>query len=267
MLRAPPAPWVCAAAVLSAAAALWRLASRRDRRLADVTLRLAPQPDPQLAHVAASLAKLLSEAALATGIAGETAATGGAEKPAETATGIATTGGAGKPAETAIGAEAEGERETAAGCVAALRRIIRDPQLLPVAALAEDSLRVFRVHRALAARPSRALWIRFTVQYNLFAGSVMALGSPAHAARLAAMHAAGELGCFALTERAAGVLSGLKIDTTATWDEARGVFGACARSPSPSATGQVYGRRCWGLLLRGGLFNPPCFIGPPPPPV
>jgi acyl-CoA oxidase len=65
------------------------------------------------------------------------------------------------------------------------------------------------------------------VQCNLFAGSVIALGAPAHATRLAAMHAAGELGCFALTERDAGVLSGLKIDTLATWDPVRGGFGAC----------------------------------------
>jgi hypothetical protein len=46
--------------------------------------------------------------------------------------------------------------------------------------------------------------IRFTVQFNLFAGTVLELGGPGHLAMLEDMQAAGTLGCFALTERLAG---------------------------------------------------------------
>jgi hypothetical protein len=46
--------------------------------------------------------------------------------------------------------------------------------------------------------------IRFTVEYNLFAGTVLELGGPAHLAALERMQADGTLGCFALTERLAG---------------------------------------------------------------
>lgn len=50
---------------------------------------------------------------------------------------------------------------------------------------------------------------RFTVQYNLYAGSVVALGSDAQRASLYATQANGALGCFAFTEASAGVMSGL----------------------------------------------------------
>ena len=51
--------------------------------------------------------------------------------------------------------------------------------------------------------------IRFTVQFNLFAGTVTAIGSDSHLAELAEIQRKGQLGCFALTERLAGVNSGL----------------------------------------------------------
>jgi hypothetical protein len=66
-----------------------------------------------------------------------------------------------------------------------------------------------------------ALGTRFTVQYNLYAGSVVALGSDAQRAALFAMQPTGELGCFAFTERGGGVLTGVACDTTATFDRER----------------------------------------------
>ena len=44
------------------------------------------------------------------------------------------------------------------------------------------------------------------------------MGGEEHVASLDAMQEAGELGCFALTERLAGVQSGLVVETTAEWD-------------------------------------------------
>jgi acyl-CoA oxidase len=52
------------------------------------------------------------------------------------------------------------------------------------------------------------------VQFNLFAGSILALGGSSHLQRLIGMQTQGDLGCFALTEVTAGVSSGLVVETT-----------------------------------------------------
>eukprot|EP00605_Chrysophyceae_sp_TOSAG23-4_P000313 GSChrysophyteH1.ASY1.ANO1.358.1 assembled CDS len=63
-----------------------------------------------------------------------------------------------------------------------------------------------------------ALWTRFTVQYNLYAGSIVALGSDEQRDELISTQSSGCLGCFSFTERGAGVLSGAGVETTATFD-------------------------------------------------
>jgi acyl-CoA oxidase len=63
-----------------------------------------------------------------------------------------------------------------------------------------------------------ALWTRFTVQYNLFAGSIVAMGSASQREKLYSTQSTGDLGCFAFTECGAGVLSGAAIETTATYN-------------------------------------------------
>jgi len=59
---------------------------------------------------------------------------------------------------------------------------------------------------------------RFTVQFNLFAGSIMGMGSAAQVQNLVELQSTGSLGCFALTEVSAGVNSGLVVETTAMWE-------------------------------------------------
>ena len=76
-----------------------------------------------------------------------------------------------------------------------------------------------------------ALWTRFTVSYNLYAGSVVALGSDEQREKLFATQSSGELGCFAFTELGAGVLSGAGVETTATFDTATDCF--TIHSPTP----------------------------------
>lgn len=81
--------------------------------------------------------------------------------------------------------------------------------------------RFFEAHKILAEyTPYRGsgFWIRFTVQFNLFAGTIAARGGPEQVKLLDEMQAAGKLGCFGLTEKFAGVNSGLIVRTTATWD-------------------------------------------------
>jgi hypothetical protein len=79
-----------------------------------------------------------------------------------------------------------------------------------------------------------ALWTRFTVQYNLYAGSIVAMGTDEQRAALVAMQSSGSLGCFAFTERGAGVLSGAAMETTATYDSAADEF--VIQSPTASST-------------------------------
>ena len=67
----------------------------------------------------------------------------------------------------------------------------------------------FLAHRLLATVGLGGFGVRFTVQFNLFAGSIVGLGGPEQVEGLKAMQASGSLGCFLLTEMQAGVLSGL----------------------------------------------------------
>jgi acyl-CoA oxidase len=76
----------------------------------------------------------------------------------------------------------------------------------------------FLAHRLLCTIGLSGFGIRFTVQFNLFAGSIVGLGGPAQQRMLVDLQAQGALGCFLLTEMQAGVLSGLIVLTTAEWD-------------------------------------------------
>ncbi|CAE7532028.1 ACOXL, partial [Symbiodinium pilosum] len=97
----------------------------------------------------------------------------------------------------------------------------------------------FASHRVLAQQEclSCCLGIRMTVHYNLFCGTILALGSEEQRNWLQDAQSAGLLGCFMLTETGAGVLSGLIVETVATWvwldDEGRGGFEL--HSPTQSA--------------------------------
>jgi acyl-CoA oxidase len=83
----------------------------------------------------------------------------------------------------------------------------------------KGSNKLFLAHRHGATHVECGLGIRITVQYNLFAGSVANLGSKEQKEWLAGVLKRQEQGCFALTEFRGGVLSGLIVDTTATFKE------------------------------------------------
>ena len=87
--------------------------------------------------------------------------------------------------------------------------------------------RFFEAHRLLARRAvseGPGFWIRFTVHYNLCYGTVLAVGNEDQIAALDDVEALGKLGCFALTEKRAGVQSGLVVETSATFDAATQEF-------------------------------------------
>lgn len=105
--------------------------------------------------------------------------------------------------------------------VKAMREIIRSNAVM-FEDIEEDPEKFFEAHRLLARRSGElgpGTWIRFTVQFNLCCGTIVALGEEKHRERLRLMQKRGELGCFGLTERLAGVNSGLVVNTRATYDE------------------------------------------------
>jgi len=106
-------------------------------------------------------------------------------------------------------------------------RELLQTELLRHTDLRDNPERFFLAHRILAEHSSAVgpgFWVRFTVHYNLCAGTVLALGTPAQVADLDTMQEKGELGCFSLTEKLAGVNSGLVVGTVAEWDDTSQTF-------------------------------------------
>ena len=118
----------------------------------------------------------------------------------------------------------------------AMKRIVKS-KLLTHTDLHDNPERFFLAHRLLAEHAVKlgpGHWIRFTVHYNLCVGTVLAVGNdeqvPAlffcshvfannvflcwarKVKSLASMQSDGLLGCFGLTERFAGVNSGMFVE-------------------------------------------------------
>ena len=106
-------------------------------------------------------------------------------------------------------------------------RNISKSGILKFTDLRDHPERFFEAHRMLAKESPTlgpGFWIRFTVHYNLFGGTVLAVGNDDQVQMLDDIQEAGELGCFALTEQLAGVNSGLVVDTKITWDQDNNEF-------------------------------------------
>ena len=104
---------------------------------------------------------------------------------------------------------------------AGLRQLVRTG-LLRHTDLRDRPDRFFKAHRLLARHAVKhgpGFWIRFTVHYNLCFGTVLAVGSPEQIESMEEVTAHGLLGCFALTEKLAGVQSGLIVQTKAEYKE------------------------------------------------
>lgn len=99
--------------------------------------------------------------------------------------------------------------------------------LLKMTDLRDDPEWFFEAHRVIACFGvgiGQGFWTRFTVQYNLFAGTVLAVGNPSQVESLNHMQKNAQLGCFGLTERFAGVSSGMVVETIAKFDPATREF-------------------------------------------
>ena len=96
--------------------------------------------------------------------------------------------------------------------------------MLPHQDMKDAPERFFLAHRLLATAGLGGFGIRMTVQFNLFAGSILGLGGPDQVALLDTFQESGSLGCFCLTELQAGVMSGLIVKTTAVWVPEKQMF-------------------------------------------
>jgi len=96
---------------------------------------------------------------------------------------------------------------------AALRSLVKSKQLL-FTDMKNNPEKFFLAHRLLSSVGLGGFGIRFTVQFNLFAGSMVGLAGPEQLKMLDDIQEKGQLGCFLLTEKQAGVLSGLIVETT-----------------------------------------------------
>ena len=101
-----------------------------------------------------------------------------------------------------------------------MRELIKSKILL-FTDLHSNPEKFFLAHRIVASitpEIGTGFWVRLTVQYNLFAGTILALGTQHHIEELYHIQEQGLLGCFCLTETFAGVHSGLVINITAEWN-------------------------------------------------
>jgi acyl-CoA oxidase len=120
---------------------------------------------------------------------------------------------------TAICSQVKGSMN-AVEAAAALRLVLQSG-LLELDDIERNPAKFFEAHRLLgqedrAIHMGPGFGIRFTVHYNLFAGSVLGLGSKEQIAVFMARNKIRpRLGCFALTEVLAGVNSGMVVETRA----------------------------------------------------
>eukprot|EP00696_Hemimastix_kukwesjijk_P004521 gnl/Hemi2/1560_TR559_c0_g1_i1.p1 gnl/Hemi2/1560_TR559_c0_g1~~gnl/Hemi2/1560_TR559_c0_g1_i1.p1 ORF type:complete len:684 (-),score=277.56 gnl/Hemi2/1560_TR559_c0_g1_i1:126-2177(-) len=99
-------------------------------------------------------------------------------------------------------------------------------RLISVNDILNNPLKFFACHEILSLIDPATMNL-FTVQFNLFGGTVLKMGTERHIKQFVDSGAIDSLnvaGCFALTEVAHGVTSGMFMDTTATYDSATDEF-------------------------------------------
>jgi len=116
----------------------------------------------------------------------------------------------------------------------ALRRLQRicDNNFISVLDFLNNPLRIFAAHE-LAAIIDPAMTTKMTVQFNLFGGTVLKLGTERHHKELlAGIDNLNDVGCFGLTELGYGN-NAVEMETTATYDEKTKEF--IVHTPHPLA--------------------------------
>lgn len=98
-------------------------------------------------------------------------------------------------------------------------RYVQAMRLLSIDDIKSDPKKFFLAHRMLAREVTRVgsgFWARFSLHYNLFGGTLMALASPHQVTEFLFRNEVKPcIGCFAMTEQLAGDKHGFSIQTTA----------------------------------------------------
>jgi acyl-CoA oxidase len=93
---------------------------------------------------------------------------------------------------------------------------VRDAKMVSVTNFKDDPHNIFTAHEFLAmVDPSLA--IKFTVQFNLFGGSIFALSTKRHEKYFKTIDTLETMGCFCLTELGYGN-NAAEMETTVTYD-------------------------------------------------
>lgn len=116
--------------------------------------------------------------------------------------------------------------------VSSLLRDLIKSNLLPYQEIHESPERLFSAHRVVASvvasspNPSIGIpfWEQFTVQYNLFAGIIWALGTEHHHSELERMQEQGVLGCFFSPTDSLEDFIHSRSHSTAEWDSVNNLF-------------------------------------------
>eukprot|EP00095_Tigriopus_kingsejongensis_P011340 maker-scaffold1124_size61417-snap-gene-0.11 protein:Tk11340 transcript:maker-scaffold1124_size61417-snap-gene-0.11-mRNA-1 annotation:"predicted protein" len=96
-------------------------------------------------------------------------------------------------------------------------KTICDAGFISVMDFKTNPLRVFAAHEMVILQP--AMGTKMTVQFNLFGGTVLKLGTERHHYLLPGIDTLDDVGCFALTELGYGN-NAVAMETTATYDKA-----------------------------------------------
>ena len=96
-------------------------------------------------------------------------------------------------------------------------QVIAKSKVVSVKDFINDPHNIFTAHEFIAMTDG-ALGIKFTVQFNLFGGSILALGTDRHKHLFDKIDDLSVVGCFCLTELGYGN-NAVEMETTATYDE------------------------------------------------
>ena len=126
--------------------------------------------------------------------------------------------------------------------------------------LYQNTINFFKCHE-MVAKFSPTLTYHMSVHFNLFAGSVLALGSDLQINKYVTQANNGIIGCFAITEHVAGVFSGMRLDTIAEYQKESNTFlldkpNKClCIEPSDWHTMQNFSKNCVLLVLASEYYD------------
>ena len=98
--------------------------------------------------------------------------------------------------------------------------------------LEKDPGTLLKSIRHISRSSNASLCVRCNVQYNLYAGSIVALGTQEQRELLYSTQKTGALGCFAFTEVGAGVMSGAGVETLAKYNAEAKLFQISSPTPT-----------------------------------